>query len=305
MDTLVVGRLDIRTPKKASPPFLLCSLGSGQHRARSGVVGGFPGGTIVKNPPANVGDTRDAGSIPGSGRSPGVGNGNPLQYSCLESPMDRGTWWAAVHGVAKSQTRLSAQHRAARGTRWGLLGSGEAWRPVSVSVHPCAWGLGLSACPSAEPPSMRLKARPVSPGLSMLTCSAFSFYPPELKLRFLRNELATGSGEIHMGPNGDGSFYAWSSLTVKSGDEHHYRCVVQHAGLAQPLTVELGECGPAGELCSRLPVVFSPSAAATLPESDCFLPHRWPVHPKPDSLLSCVACLPKSECLPSCCCWPH
>ncbi|XP_043291254.1 IgG receptor FcRn large subunit p51 isoform X1 [Cervus canadensis] len=91
-----------------------------------------------------------------------------------------------------------------------------------------------------EPPSMRLKARPGSPGLSVLTCSAFSFYPPELKLRFLRNELATGSGEIHMGPNGDGSFYAWSSLTVKSGDEHHYRCVVQHAGLAQPLTVELG-----------------------------------------------------------------
>ncbi|XP_043755761.1 IgG receptor FcRn large subunit p51 isoform X3 [Cervus elaphus] len=90
-----------------------------------------------------------------------------------------------------------------------------------------------------EPPSMRLKARPGSPGLSVLTCSAFSFYPPELKLRFLRNELATGSGEIHMGPNGDGSFYAWSSLTVKSGDEHHYRCVVQHAGLAQPLTVEL------------------------------------------------------------------
>ncbi|CAM9969037.1 unnamed protein product [Rangifer tarandus platyrhynchus] len=90
-----------------------------------------------------------------------------------------------------------------------------------------------------EPPSMRLKARPGSPGLSVLTCSAFSFYPPELKLRFLRNELATGSGEIHMGPNGDGSFYAWSSLTVKSGEEHHYRCVVQHAGLAQPLTVEL------------------------------------------------------------------
>uniref|UniRef100_A0A4W2H858 IgG receptor FcRn large subunit p51 n=1 Tax=Bos indicus x Bos taurus TaxID=30522 RepID=A0A4W2H858_BOBOX len=90
-----------------------------------------------------------------------------------------------------------------------------------------------------EPPSMRLKARPGSPGFSVLTCSAFSFYPPELKLRFLRNGLAIGSGEIDMGPNGDGSFYAWSSLTVKSGDEHHYRCVVQHAGLAQPLTVEL------------------------------------------------------------------
>ena len=49
----------------------------------------------------------DLGSIPGSGRSPGEGNGNPLQYSCPENPMNRGTWWATVHGVAKSRTRLS------------------------------------------------------------------------------------------------------------------------------------------------------------------------------------------------------
>ncbi|XP_037675913.1 IgG receptor FcRn large subunit p51 isoform X2 [Choloepus didactylus] len=91
-----------------------------------------------------------------------------------------------------------------------------------------------------EPPSMRLRARPGSPGFSVLTCSAFSFYPPELQLRFLRNGLAAGSGEGDHGPNGDGSFYAWSSLTVKSGDEHLYRCLVQHAGLLQPLTVDLG-----------------------------------------------------------------
>ncbi|XP_006208516.2 IgG receptor FcRn large subunit p51 [Vicugna pacos] len=90
-----------------------------------------------------------------------------------------------------------------------------------------------------EPPSMRLKARPGNPGFSVLTCSAFSFYPPELQLRFLRNGLAAGSGEGDVVPNGDGSFYAWSSLTVKSGDEHQYRCWVQHVGLAQPLTVEL------------------------------------------------------------------
>ena len=57
--------------------------------------------TVVKNPPANAGDTRDEGSIPGLGRSPGVGNGNTLQYSCLENPMDRGAWWATVHGVTK------------------------------------------------------------------------------------------------------------------------------------------------------------------------------------------------------------
>ena len=59
---------------------------------------------MVKNPPANVGDL---GSIPGLGRSPGEGNGNPHQYSCLGNPMDRGTWRATVHGVAKSQARLS------------------------------------------------------------------------------------------------------------------------------------------------------------------------------------------------------
>ena len=62
---------------------------------------------VVKNPPANAGDARDAGSIPGLGRSSRVGNGNLLQYSCLENPMDGGAWWAAVHGAAESQTRLS------------------------------------------------------------------------------------------------------------------------------------------------------------------------------------------------------
>ena len=62
---------------------------------------------VVKNLPANAGDIRDAGSTPGSGRSPGEGHGNPLQYSCLENPMDRGAWQATVHGVARSQTRLN------------------------------------------------------------------------------------------------------------------------------------------------------------------------------------------------------
>ena len=62
---------------------------------------------VVKNPHANVGDTEDMGSIPGSGRSPGREYGNPLQYSCLENAMDCGTWWVTVHGVAKSWTQLS------------------------------------------------------------------------------------------------------------------------------------------------------------------------------------------------------
>ena len=62
---------------------------------------GFSGGSPVKNPPANAGNIRDVGSIPGSGRSPGGGKGNPLQYSYQENPMDRGGWLATVHGVAK------------------------------------------------------------------------------------------------------------------------------------------------------------------------------------------------------------
>ena len=61
---------------------------------------------VVKNPPANAGDIRDMGSIPGSGKTPGGGHGNPLQYSCLENPMDRGTWQAIVYRVTKSQTQL-------------------------------------------------------------------------------------------------------------------------------------------------------------------------------------------------------
>ena len=68
---------------------------------------GFPGGSAVKKPPANSGDTGDLGSIPGSGRYPGGGHGNPLQYSCLENPRDSGAGWATVHGVTKSQTQLS------------------------------------------------------------------------------------------------------------------------------------------------------------------------------------------------------
>ena len=65
---------------------------------------GFPGGSVVKNLPANEGDV---GLIPGSGRSPGEGNGNLLQYPCLGNPMDRGAWRATDHGVTNSQTQLS------------------------------------------------------------------------------------------------------------------------------------------------------------------------------------------------------
>ena len=67
---------------------------------------GFPGGSVGKESACNAGDTGDMCSIPGSGRSPREGHGNPLQYSCLENLMDRGGWWATVHEVAKSRTRL-------------------------------------------------------------------------------------------------------------------------------------------------------------------------------------------------------
>ena len=62
---------------------------------------------VVKNPSANAGDKRDVGLIPGSGRSPGGGHGNPLQYTCLGNPMDRGACWTTVHRITKSQTQLS------------------------------------------------------------------------------------------------------------------------------------------------------------------------------------------------------
>ena len=72
-----------------------------------GVTEGFADGSDGKESACNARAAGDVGSIHGLGRSPGGGNGNPLQYSCLENPMDRGAWWAAVHGVAKSRTRLS------------------------------------------------------------------------------------------------------------------------------------------------------------------------------------------------------
>ena len=99
---------------------------------------------MVKNLPANTDrDTRDLGLISGLRRSPGGGNGNPLQYSCWENSMDRGAWWATVHGVAKTQTRLST-HTRDMGTEdcFSLkslrieMHAGEAVRQVRGSVLP-------------------------------------------------------------------------------------------------------------------------------------------------------------------------
>ena len=70
------------------------------------MIGAFQVVLVVKNPPANTGDIREVGLISGFGRSPGGGQGNPLQYFCLENPMDRGVWLATVHNVTKSRTPL-------------------------------------------------------------------------------------------------------------------------------------------------------------------------------------------------------
>ena len=67
---------------------------------------GFPGDSVVKTPSANAGDIGDMGSVPGSGRSSGAGNGNPVQHPCLENPMARGAWWATVHGVARESDMI-------------------------------------------------------------------------------------------------------------------------------------------------------------------------------------------------------
>ena len=96
-------------PSTSASCTLALSMGPGVGGGPSDICGCFcrhcfPSGSVVKNLPANAGDVS---SIPGWGRSPGEGNDNPLQYSCHGNPMDRGTWWATVHGVAKSGTRLN------------------------------------------------------------------------------------------------------------------------------------------------------------------------------------------------------
>ena len=110
---------------------------------------GFPGGSVVKNPPADAGDVRDSGWIPGSGRSSGGGNGNPLQYSCLENSLARGAWWATVYGVAKSQTHRSNSACKGYAFEFTLLFNftvGTSWPTTCLEDHHCfqrkkVWGV--------------------------------------------------------------------------------------------------------------------------------------------------------------------
>ena len=108
---------------------------------------------VVKNLLASAGDIRDAGLIPGSGRSLGGGHGNPLQYFCLENPTDRGNWWATVHGVTKSRTRLKRLSVHPRPVINPLLPScGDTWTLQRWLLKECSW---KSLSNSAELPPHR------------------------------------------------------------------------------------------------------------------------------------------------------
>ena len=102
---------------------------------------------MVKNPPASEGDTRDRGLIPGSGRSPVGGNGNPLQYSCLGNPMDRGGWQATVHRVAQRWTRLGDKALAI-GTVIGILGNKKRLKTSEVGSRLVSKALSKGGVPS-------------------------------------------------------------------------------------------------------------------------------------------------------------
>ena len=105
---------------RISPSFSVTSLAA-PAESKYSIPRGFPGGAGGKEPTANAEDTRDVGLNPESARSPGKGNHYPIQYSCLENPMDRGAWRAAVHGVTQSRTRLkrlSSSSSSSRGRRW-------------------------------------------------------------------------------------------------------------------------------------------------------------------------------------------
>ena len=120
-------------------PCHFVSLGVSAHR-------GFPGSSVAKNLPANTGDGRDVASIPGSGRSPGVGNGNALSYCCLKTSMDRGAWWAIVHEVAIFQELNSSEQRSiyAHICPQGTDFRSSAWGPsIFCFMITAGWRVGI------------------------------------------------------------------------------------------------------------------------------------------------------------------
>ena len=95
---------------------------------------------MVKNPPASAGEARVVDSAPGSGRAPGIGNGNPLQYACLENSMDREVWWATVHGVAKSRTQLNTHNTH---TQWVRFRFSSQWTQHFREICSESWPISL------------------------------------------------------------------------------------------------------------------------------------------------------------------
>ena len=106
---------------------------------------GFPNDTVVKNSPAHAGATENSGSVPGLGRSPAEGNGNPIEYSCLGNPMDRRAWQATVYGVAKSWIRLSVNMSQRVSSFWAV-GLGSCWTLSPLMCAPLHHGCLLHQC---------------------------------------------------------------------------------------------------------------------------------------------------------------
>ena len=114
MKSLKVGRQWLPAGRSRVPGF-------GAFQSKERALNGK--GAVIKNSPANAGDVRDTGLIPGPGRSPGGGHGNPLQYSCLGNPIDRGSWQAAVHSIVPMHARAGPRSRSLQ--LWSLSGPGQ------------------------------------------------------------------------------------------------------------------------------------------------------------------------------------
>ena len=93
----------------------------------------------VNNPPANAGDTGDAGSVTGLGTAPGEGNGNPLHYSCLGNTIDRGAWWATVHGVLNSRTQIGTHMSIKWNAFWTQLPNEFQYLGIIIIIHRSLW----------------------------------------------------------------------------------------------------------------------------------------------------------------------
>ena len=168
---------------------------------------GFPGGSVVKNPPANAGD---ASSIPGAGRSPEGGTGNPLHYPCLENSMDRGAWQATVHGVTESDMTEHVHAVSGKKALFELAFKAFMMRPWQSS---CA---GLIFCP---------RPRPLC---SACFCS-FSFFPllgiaPSFSLVNSYSSLSLSSQRALLWPVTSLTPTGWSSHLSLSWDSLHTPC---------------------------------------------------------------------------------